>query len=359
MWGSRLAAAIPALVMTLAVVSLSACGGGGGAEPDWVDTSDDNEASNASYDQYIPPRWPKCEAPLEAASQRQPVVLSNPEDSSPETDRMALETLYEVTDGPGWENSANWMTDAPLGEWHGVGTGGYNNRVVTLDLENNGLYGVIPPEVGNLAFLEELNLSRNRGAREGTGELYSLCGEIPAEVGNLSRLRVLDMEANALEGEIPAEVWELTELEHLNLRQTGMTGRIPPQIGNLSELEYLNLDNNYLEGEIPPEVWTLRELRTLDLGWNRLTGEIPPDVGNLYNLGGLYLAGNRLEGEVPIELETELNLSGVQLGGNRLSGCYPESPRSGLAIGSDIGDEDSVPWCFKMEDCVWNGKLCE
>ena len=35
-------------------------------------------------------------------------------------DHTALVALYTATDGPNWKNGAGWLTDAPLGRWHGV-----------------------------------------------------------------------------------------------------------------------------------------------------------------------------------------------------------------------------------------------
>ena len=37
-------------------------------------------------------------------------------------DRAALEALYDATGGPGWTDSTNWKTSAPIGEWFGVTT---------------------------------------------------------------------------------------------------------------------------------------------------------------------------------------------------------------------------------------------
>ena len=59
-------------------------------------------------------------------------------------DRAALVALYNATDGPNWEYNANWLSDAPLREWYGVGTDS-GGRVVWLSLTNNGLNGTIPP----------------------------------------------------------------------------------------------------------------------------------------------------------------------------------------------------------------------
>ena len=36
------------------------------------------------------------------------------------TDRLAVEAVYRATDGPHWLDNDNWLTDAPLADWHGV-----------------------------------------------------------------------------------------------------------------------------------------------------------------------------------------------------------------------------------------------
>ena len=49
-----------------------------------------------------------------------------------ERERAALVALYHATDGANWENSANWLSEAPIGEWYGVtdDSGGHVTRAV-------------------------------------------------------------------------------------------------------------------------------------------------------------------------------------------------------------------------------------
>ncbi len=68
-------------------------------------------------------------------------TVENPE-------RAALVALYEATNGPNWVNNANWLTDAPLGEWYGVHTDQLG-RVVGLGLEGRTGEGA---ELFDLAF---------------------------------------------------------------------------------------------------------------------------------------------------------------------------------------------------------------
>ena len=71
-----------------------------------------------------------------------------PSDSS--EDRAVLVQLYNTTDGDNWTNNANWLSDRPIREWHGV-TSDVGGRVNGLYLWRNELRGEIPPELGILA----------------------------------------------------------------------------------------------------------------------------------------------------------------------------------------------------------------
>ena len=90
-----------------------------------------------------------------------------------------LEIFYAETNGRNWINNTNWLTDAPLGEWHGVNTND-RGRVTTLTLIRNELSGEIPAELGKLMELKHLNIAGNQ-----------LSGRIPAELGNLTNLEAL------------------------------------------------------------------------------------------------------------------------------------------------------------------------
>ena len=209
----------------------------------------------------------------------------------PLSDRAVLVTLYNATDGPNWVNSENWLSDAPLGEWYGVGTDG-SGRVLSLDLSGravagsyvpHGLAGSLPPELGELASLQELNLAINH-----------LSGAIPPELGNLAKLRRLTLWHNDLTGEIPSELSKLRNLGRLGLNYNSLSGAIPPELGDLISLEDLLLTHNRLSGSVPAQLGRLWSLQRLELSHNdELTGRLPTSLTDLH-LRSLQTAGTGL-----------------------------------------------------------------
>ena len=65
------------------------------------------------------------------------------------------------------------------------------------------------------------------------------------------RLTFLWLNDDSLSGEIPESIGELTFLNTLNLEHNYLTGEIPESIGRLSYLNWLYLDLNQLSGIIP------------------------------------------------------------------------------------------------------------
>lgn len=237
-----------------------------------------------------------------------PTATPTPE---PNYDREALEELYHSTDGDNWWINTNWLTDAPLSEWHGVELDN-NGRVSKLVLDNNLLSGLIPEGIDRLSKLQGIYLGNN-----------DLTGPLPQSLGNLKELRALHIFRNNLDGSIPPEIGTLSKLRSIELNQNNLTGEIPSGFGNLTELKNLILFQNQLVGPIPSEIQNLTKLSTLDLTTNQLTGQIPPGIGNFKELYGLFLAVNQLTGPIPAELGQLKKVQHIQLSGNMLTGTIP------------------------------------
>ena len=161
----------------------------------------------------------------------------------PGSEREVLTEIYNALDGSNWFNGTNWNSKAPLGQWFGVTTNA-EDRVTALNLGNNGLSGVIPPETGQLAALEGLALDGNR-----------LTGSIPPEIGLLSNLKHLYLFSNQLTGAIPPELGNLENLLHMCLDRNRFSGVVPEELGSLTNLKWLHLYENFdLSGPLPETI---------------------------------------------------------------------------------------------------------
>lgn len=249
------------------------------------------------------------------------------------TDSLALVTLYNSTNGPGWTNSANWLTGS-IDTWNGVTVVG--NRVTEIDLAGYSLTGFIPSAVGNLTALTQLYLMSNNLSGNIPMEITTLSslldlrlstnqltGSIPPEIPNLSSLTHLELGSNQLTGSIPASMGTMTNLQSLYLPYNKLSGTIPTSLGNLTAALTLVLDGNQLSGQIPTELGNLSALSTLSLAGNQLSGSIPIEIGNLPALTALYLNSNQLTGSIPAELGGLTSLTSLTLFNNQLSGVIP------------------------------------
>ncbi len=296
----------------------------------------------------VPVAAPRVEVAV-AAEPLRPAPATTPPSYDP--DRDVLVALYNATGGVNWSNDTNWLSDAPLQEWHGVTTDA-NGRVTRLVLRSNQLSGEIPPELGGLSDLTHLSIWGNQ-----------LTGELPQSLTALTALEVLvffnnpglcasvgyafqtwlnsivstygsscasadSPEDRAVLAELyrtmEGEDWrnDVNWLSTQPLREWhGVTTDADGRVTGLF------LFSNELSGEIPPAVGNLTILYTLDLSDNRLSGEIPPELGSLSNLQVLILRENRLSGEIPPDLRSLSNLQVLILRENRLNGCIPEGLR--------------------------------
>ncbi|MCY4416334.1 MAG: hypothetical protein OXE87_08510 [Chloroflexi bacterium] len=209
----------------------------------------------------VPTATPDPTATPEPAATPVPTPTLTPADR----DRAALIALYESTNGSGWTNRANWVSDAPVEQWHGVTVDG-KGRVIELSLQRN-----------------------------------QLLGELPSELGELSELRNLRLWSNDLSGTIPSELSQLTQLEQFAVGGNRLHGTIPDWLSGLHNLSNLHLTTNRFTGPLPAWLGDL-PLRRLILGKNRFEGDIPEELGNLRGLSALWLGGNNLTGCIPDSL---------------------------------------------------------
>ena len=73
------------------------------------------------------------------------------------TDRAALAALYNATNGSSWRDDTNWVSNRPLGEWHGVSTDA-DGRVAGLDLRDNQFSGCVPVKLLDMTSIDVASL---------------------------------------------------------------------------------------------------------------------------------------------------------------------------------------------------------
>ena len=175
-------------------------------------------------------------------------------------DKTALTAFYNATGGASWANNTNWLSDEPLGDWHGVTTSD-DGRVTKLITNNNNLTGSIPAEIGDLSELTTVSLDSNK-----------FTGSIPTEIGELTglnhnrlsgcrrpKLTRLGLQTNC---QALSPLGDLSNLTALGTKQ--LSGSIPTQLGSLSKLEKLYPTN--CQALSPPN----SAIEELELNHNKL-----------------------------------------------------------------------------------------
>ncbi|KAL4296971.1 hypothetical protein GQ457_12G016990 [Hibiscus cannabinus] len=165
-------------------------------------------------------------------------------------------------------------------------------QLKSLHLNNSGFSGVFPWKMlENMTNLTALSLGDNPLDRS----LF------PNQILKLKKLNWLYLANCSIEGKIPPAIGGLAELVNLELEYNHLSGEIPVEISNLRKLWQLELYNNNLTGKLPVGLRNLTKLENFDASTNNLEGDIS-EVGYLNNLVSLHLFKNRFSGEVPSQL---------------------------------------------------------
>ncbi|XVF59353.1 hypothetical protein PTKIN_Ptkin07bG0268800 [Pterospermum kingtungense] len=206
----------------------------------------------------------------------------------------------------------NWNSSAQTPcSWKGVTCGAPAGSVTGLSLPNSQLLGSIPPDLGMIQHLQNLDLSNN-----------SLNGSIPFSVFNATQLRFLDMSNNLISGVIPESIGLLQNLHFFNLSDNALGGTLPATITTIQNLTVVSLKNNYFSGNLPSG---FQSVQVLDLSSNLLNGSLPPNLGG-NNLRYLNVSYNRLSGVIPPEFAEKIpGDATVDLSFNNLTGEIPDS----------------------------------
>ncbi|XP_047961865.1 LRR receptor-like serine/threonine-protein kinase ERECTA [Salvia hispanica] len=208
----------------------------------------------------------------------------------------------------------NWSTNASICSWTGVSCSLDHQRVTALNFSGFLLHGTISPHLGNLTFLQSLDLSSN-----------NFTGSIPSELYNIQRLKTLNLSSNQLVGGLPSGIFtNMSVLVEINLRFNNLSGELPSDIcSNTPKLKRLLLSGNKIVGKIPKSIWKCVEMEDLRISSNKITANIPTEIGNLTKLTFLSMFSNHLEGEIPSSVFNISSLEIVYLSDNILSSSVP------------------------------------
>ncbi|KAK4344592.1 hypothetical protein RND71_034768 [Anisodus tanguticus] len=189
---------------------------------------------------------------------------------------------------------------------------GFNNLSGSISptISNSSFTGRIPESLGNLEYLELLNLQLNNFFSDSTLSFLT----------SLMNCRKLRVEGCNLKGIIPKEIGNLTGVTRMNLVHNEFTGYIPNTIHGMLNLQELYLDNNKIEGTIPDVICNLNNLGAFNLSGNQFSGSVPPCLGNVTSLRKIHLAYNRLNSRLPASLGSLQDLIEFDVSSNLLSG---------------------------------------
>jgi len=286
-------------------------------------------------------------------------------------DEQVLLDLYNSTNGDNWHDKTGWsshsisLEDEIAGVTVAMRDG--ELRVTAIDMQKvttnskgetlgNNLTGALPSSLGNLKYVEKLNVKQNR-----------LSGKLPPEIGNMTRLKRLSLagqqceidldnteewylasqtgtcntvgggrrleETNKFSGPLPSAWGNLESIELIEVRRQYLTGTLPESWGNLSTLRGLFIGNSkgsgpdLIGGEIPDSWGGMVSMQWFSLpnyhGNARFKGSFPQSAqDNWSNLNHVNITTNEFEGPVPV-FPNSTNITYANFGNNNFTGGFP------------------------------------
>jgi hypothetical protein len=132
---------------------------------------------------------------------------------------------------------------------------------------------------------------------------FGLGGTLPSEIGYLSNLIKFDVAENVIEGSLSEQYGRLANLERMYFEHNQINGTIPTGFASLDSLFDLELGGNSLSGSLPKEMASLKSIKRIDISESSLTGSIPVEFFNLNDATeAIILKGDHLSRSIPTEL---------------------------------------------------------
>jgi Leucine-rich repeat (LRR) protein len=258
-----------------------------------------------------------------------------------ESDKFALEMLYNSTNGQDWSNNKNWIITNDYCHWYGISCD-INCNVSRISLVRNNLTGYLPNfSSGTLGSLTYINLANNN--------IYGNIGTLY----NIQNLEAIDVSINSIKEEIDPLVFSsMTKLIYINFSQNQFYGQIP----ELSPVvQTLYLWKNILTGQFPIINQSANySIIIMDLSHNKIHGNLPNNFDRLIRLETLQINHNNFTGILPDSLHLT-NLTMIDLSNNHFIGSIPKSYanlinlESFFANNNELSDGlDVVYWMMKL-----------
>eukprot|EP01084_Bolivina_argentea_P224243 379234_1 len=104
----------------------------------------------------------------------------------PNTEKQALEDIYNSTNGDNWTYKQNWFTNGNACTWYGIKCNSAETNVIDIELQQNGLSGTLPNSIGNFPELQFLSLDLTPNFISGT---------LPESIGKLTKMTLFSIAA--------------------------------------------------------------------------------------------------------------------------------------------------------------------
>ncbi|CAH8312727.1 unnamed protein product [Eruca vesicaria subsp. sativa] len=215
------------------------------------------------------------------------IIIASSKDLCNENDKITLLKIKNSLNNP--YQLINWDTTYDCCRWSSVecGDATVNHSVISLTIFSAQISAQIPPEVGDLPYLQDLMFHK----------ITNITGQIPQTITKLKYLRSLWLSSLNLTGPVPDFLSQLKNLDYLNLAFNQLSGSIPSSLASLPKLAYVDLSRNKLTGTIPESFGSFQaEPFYLLLSHNQLSGSIPKSLGNI-NFDKIDFSRNKLTGD--------------------------------------------------------------
>ena len=167
------------------------------------------------------------------------ITIATSKDLCNQNDKNTLLKIKKSLNNP--YHLASWHPETDCCSWYCLecGDATVNHRVISLTIFAGQISGQLPPEVGDLPYLQKLVFRK----------LTNLTGQIPHSITKLKYLTFLWLSWTNLTGPVPDFLSQLVNLDYLNLSFNELSGSVPSSLSLLPKLTYIDLSRNKLTGE--------------------------------------------------------------------------------------------------------------